>query len=377
MKKTFLFSILTAAFLLFSTVGCKKEVMDGGAPAPAGGGGGKPNLTITTVNGPANDPCGGFKWQVIFTLNNPSPKGGWIVQEIEYDQVVIQCPNTEIINKKVHYWEAWQVAPGTNGDAERLAGKYTYDDQYSSPNFPDTRGHTSITGKVKFFEGLDLPASFKKNNDSTYAGGLPATTGKPDFWNTDNAADHNLSISWNCCNGNTDWAMTHTPDDVVVPEHALPGDITTLDPSGKLITALPTWIYSSYPATSVQLVNVAKQLQMTTTPATLHNTLVNYEKTFAHASDYVEQMSKVYLVLRVMYQLPQEMNSSNAKVFGGFIHPSIGSSSAFNMSWPISATQSPQGWQVSISGYRGYMTRAYDAAAELDYFNSNFPKRNL
>ena len=170
--------------------------------------------------------------------------------------------------------------------------------------------------------------------------------------------------------------MTHTPDDVV-NDHALPGDIATLDPSGRLIAALPTWTFNSYPITSAQLVNVAKQLQMTTTPATLHNSLVNYEKTFAHASDYIEQMSKVYLVLRVMYQLPQEINSSNAKVFGGWIHPSVGNNSGFNMSWPVSATQSPSGLQVSIQGYLGYMTRAYDAAAELDYFNSNFPKRNL
>ncbi len=373
MKKTFLFSVLTAAFLLFSTVGCKKEGMD--APPAGAGGGGKPNLTIKTVNGPKKDPCGGFTWQVIFTLNNPSPKGGWIVQEIDYERVVIECPDNQIINEKVHYWEAWHVAAGAAGDEERLAGKFTYDDQFSSPDFPNTRGHTTITGKVKFFEGLELPATFKKNNDSTYAGGLPATTGKPAFWNTDNTADHNLSILWNCCNNQTINAMTHTPDDVAT-DHALPGDISTLDPSGKMIAMLPAWTYSSYPATSMQLVNVAKQLQLTTTPATLHNSLVNYQNTFANASDYVEQMSKVYLVLRVMYQLPQQMSSNNAKVFGGWIHPSTGSAS-FNMSWPISATQSASGWQVSISGYRGYMTRGYDAAAELDYFNSNFQKRNL
>lgn len=375
MKKSFLFSVITAIFLLFSTVGCKKEGLD--AVPAVGAGVGKPNLTITTVNGPKKDPCGGFKWQVIFTLNNPSAKGGWIVQEIEFDQLVIQCPNTEIINRKVHYWEAWQVAAGTSGDVDRLAGKYNYDDQFSSPNFPDTRGHTTITGKVQFFEGLILPANFIKNNPAAFAGGLPATTVAPAFWNTDNAADHNLSIVWNCCDGKTDGAMTHTPDDAVVPEHLLPGDIATLDPSGRLIAMLPTWNYSSYPTTSIQLVNVAKQLQMSTTPATLHNTLVNYEKTFANASDYVEQMAKVYLLLRVMYQLPQGTNSSNAKVFGGFIHPSIGSGTAFNMAWPITATQSSQGWQVSFSGYTGYMTRGYDAAAELDYFNANFQRRNL
>lgn len=374
MKKTFLFSVLTAAFLLFSTVGCKKEGLDnGGAPAA---GGNKPNLTIETVSGPDKEDCGGFKWRVKFTLNNASAKGGWIIQKITYDQVVIKCPDAPFINKKITYWEAWRVSPGAKGDSERLAGKYTYDDQFSSPNYPDTRGTTTITGNVKFFEGLELPANFKRGNDSTYAGGLPATTGKPDFWTEDNTAAHNLTYGWNCCDAAGIHLLTTTPSQPRVVENVIP-DTSRLDYTGKLIYRVRTWDYVTIPTTSQDLVNIARQVQNTTTPATLHNALVNYENVFAGTSDYVAQMSKVYLMLRVMYQLPQEMNSSNARTFGGWIHPNIGTGNSYNMSWPVSATQSPSGWQVGVANYMGFIGRGYNAAAELDYFNNNFPKRNL
>jgi len=121
MKKSLIVKLFTAAILFFATIGCKKEGLENnGAPA---GGGGKANLTIETVSGPDKEPCGGFKWQVKFNLNNPSPKGGWIVQKVTFERNVIKCPNTAFINDKVTYWEAWRVAAGTSGDSERLAGK--------------------------------------------------------------------------------------------------------------------------------------------------------------------------------------------------------------------------------------------------------------
>lgn len=369
MKKTFLFKIITAAFLLFSTVSCEKE----GLEPIAGGGGGKANLTIETVSGPDKEDCGGFNWKVKFNLNEASAKGGWIVQKITYDQVVIKCPSTEFINKKITYWEAWEVAAGAKGDKERLAGKFTFDDQYSSPNYPDTRGSTNITGEVKFFEGTALPASFKKGNKDTYAGDLPATTEKPDFWDAANTAAHNLSFIWNCCVANGINLLTTTP----TQPKSIPvtkGDSNKLDYTGKLIYRLKAWDYAT---TSTELVNTARQVQQTTNPSSLRNSLVNYENTFAGTGEYVAQMSKVYLLLRVMYQLPQSMNSSNAKTFGGWIHPSIANGSTYNMSWPVSVTQSPNGIMVMIDKYRGFIGRGYNAAAELDYFNTNFDRRNL
>ena len=377
MKKSFLFKILTAAVLLFSTISCKKDGLEQMAP-PAGGGGGvkAPNLTITTVKGPNTEACGGFLWQVKFTLNKPSAKGGWIVQKITYDQVVIKCPNAPFINKKITYYEAWRVTAGTSGDSERLAGKFNFDDQYSSPNYPDTKGSTTITGKVAFFEDLQLPAAFKKNNPDTYAGGLPSTTDKPDFWTEENAADHNLSYAWNCCEAGHVPVLVTTPNDPKPVVH-IPGDTSRLDFTGKLIAKIPSWLNGYPPTAAMQLVNIARQVQNSTNPQSLHNSLVNYESLFAHASDYDEQMSKVYLMLRVMYQLPQQIDKSNAKTFGGWIHPSVTTGSIYNMAWPVVATQSQSGWQVSVSEFTGFIGRGYNAAAELDYFNASFPKRNL
>ena len=381
MKKTFLFTILTAAFFLFASIGCKKTDLNDVPVINNGGGGGgaanNPNLTIETVSGPDKEPCGGFKWQVKFNLNNPSPKGGWIVQKITFDQLVIKCPDAPYINKKITYWEAWRVAPGTSGDSERLAGKFNYDDQFSQGNFPNTKGTTSITGQVQFFEGLELPASFKKNNRDTYAGGLPATTDKPDFWNTNNAADHNLSYSWNCCDPAGIPILVFTPNQPK-PGVVIPADTSRLDYTGKMIIKIPSWIgwYNST-STSTQLVNIARQVQYSTSPAALQNSLVNFEKLFAGTSDYDAQMSKVYLMLRVMYQLPQETQNTNIKTFGGWIHPCIGSGPLYNLSWPVYVTQSPSGFQVNVSDFTGFIGRGYNAAEELHYFDTNFQRRNL
>jgi hypothetical protein len=69
--------------------------------------------------------------------------------------------------------------------------------------------------------------------------------------------------------------------------------------------------------------------------------------------------------------------NGNAKTFGGWIHPSIGKGTAYNMSWPVSATASPSGVQVAVDAYTGFLGRTYNAAAEMNYFNTNFQKRNL
>jgi hypothetical protein len=370
MKKTFLFTIIAAVVLLFSTAGCEKE-----GPAPVAGGGGA-NLTIETVSGPDTEECGGFNWKVKFNLNDASAKGGWIVQKITYARNVIKCPDQQFLNDNITYWEAWEVAAGAKGDKERLAGKYTFDDQYSSPNFPDTRGNTTITGEVKFFEGIALPAAFKKGNKDTYAGDLPATTAKPDFWDAANTAAHNLSYIWNCCTNPKTSKLTVTPDSKKIAA-VIPADTTKLDNTGKLIYKIPAWTNGYYTTTSLQLLNIARQVQNSTSAASLANSLLVYENTFAGTTDYVEHMSKVYLLLRVLYQLPQEMNSSNAKTFGGWIHPGIGKGSAFNMSWPVTASTNPSGIQVNVDFFSGFLGRGYNAAAELNYFNNSFPKRNL
>ena len=157
MKRKMFFLIFAAFFFLFNILSCKKDIQEAKNPALSSGTSaqkGKANLSIETVSGPDKEPCGGFIWKVKFNLNNASVKGGWVVQKVIYDQLVINCPNLPFINIKKTYYEAWRVSPGALGDSERLSGKFNFDDQFSSKNFPDTKGKTSITGVVKFFENL-------------------------------------------------------------------------------------------------------------------------------------------------------------------------------------------------------------------------------
>jgi hypothetical protein len=368
MKKTFLFSIITAAFLLFSTVGCKKEGIEVQVAN-------KPNLTIENVAGPDIMDCGGFTWDVKFNLNEASKAGGWIVQKVNYKRNIINCPNVAFINNDITYWEAWRVTAGAKGDSDRLAGAYNFDDRYSSPNFPDTKGNTTITGEVRFFEGLNLPAGFVKNNNATFAGGLPATTAKPDFWDSKDAADHNLDFVWNCCTnpGTRNLKTTAGPRKTTV---YIPIDTARLNDIGRKIYRLLSWTNMYYNSASAELLNTARQIKNTTTPSSLRNSLLIYENACKGTTDYVENMSKVYLLLRVLYQLPQEMNSSNVKTFGGWIHPSVGKS-YYNLAWPVLVNQTNNGITINVDKYQGFLGRGYDAAAELDYFNANFPKRNL
>ena len=368
MKKTFLFTVLTTALLLFTGVGCKKEGIEIKIPN-------KPNLTIENVAGPDIEDCGGFIWDVKFNLNEASKGGGWIVQKINYKRIVINCPNLPFLNNDITYWEAWRVTAGAKGDSDRLAGAFNYDDRFSSPNFPDSKGNTTITGEVRFFEGLNLPAGFVKNNNATYAGGLPATINKPDFWDSKDAADHNLDFVWNCCT-NPGTRSLKTSAGPKVTTVTIPLDLSKLDEVGKKIARLFAWTNGYYSTASAELLNTARQVQNTTSPSSLRNSLVIYENACRSTTEYAEHMSKVYLLLRVLYQLPQEMSSNNAKTFGGWIHPSIGKSS-FNMSWPVSVNQSPSGIIINVDKYQGFLGRGYNAAAELDYFNQNFQRRNL
>jgi hypothetical protein len=143
--------------------------------------------------------CGGFEWKVNFTLAAPSQKGGWIVQQIISNDKIYNCDGTVAKNVTTTYWEAWEVAPGQSIPKSRANGTYNYDDDYFEKDHGCTKGNIEIDGKVKFFEGLALPATFKMNNPATMAGSLPSTTEVPAFWNNDATVSHKLSTTWNCC----------------------------------------------------------------------------------------------------------------------------------------------------------------------------------
>ncbi len=86
--------------------------------------------------------------------------------------------------------------------------------------------------------------------------------------------------------------------------------------------------------------------------------------------------SALYLFFRVIFQLPSDSPRDKAKVFGGWIHPSIPSVgeeiSNFNLSWPVMIKNNQE---IIVQRFTGYFGKGYDAIGEYDYFIDNFDFR--
>jgi hypothetical protein len=89
--------------------------------------------------------------------------GGWIVQNVTM---------TDASGKQTTMWEGWQVPADS---------QYTkYYPRKMDDTFMAAKGST-IHAVARFYEGLQLPSSFKPNNPETHAGILPSTTVKPNL----------------------------------------------------------------------------------------------------------------------------------------------------------------------------------------------------
>ncbi len=370
--KTLLLKFSTLFLLIFLLPACERD-QEEPAPAPP-----KPSLSIETVKGPEKKDCGAFEWRVRFKLKDADDKKGWVVQKITFTKKIDNCDNSNNTNETISFWEAWQVLIPRNTDSLWYLGNGTYDDMYRSGSHPNTKGEKDIKGQVKFFTDQDLPNTFKKNNPDTYAGGLPSTKEKPAFWDDTDALNHNLNTTWVCCDATKTATLTTNPV-VDNPVNGKEPDRTQLDPIGQLIDeAIPAWTDGYGVVESNQLRMVA--LELASVPAgQLQASIDTYTQVFAGTNPEIEAMSKVYLLLRALYNLPQNASRDMVKVFGGWIHPSIENpGSGFNLSWPVTATGSGPSAQILVTGqFDGYLGRAYDAPGELLYFNGNFPRRTF
>jgi RHS repeat-associated protein len=109
-------------------------------------------------------------WQIQWTLSEPSPAGGWIVQ-----QNTITLPD----GSQTTYWEAWQVAPNATETTQAAAmsgsGQVPVDDTFDvEPASANVHFHAS----ARFYEGLKLPCDFVPHSNP-YAQALPATSTNP------------------------------------------------------------------------------------------------------------------------------------------------------------------------------------------------------
>jgi hypothetical protein len=86
---------------------------------------------------------------------------------------------------------------------------------------------------------------------------------------------------------------------------------------------------------------------------------------------HLDRASGLYLFLRIVFDLPRACPRVKARVFGGWLHPSIGDGGAeFDLSWPVEE-EGDRG-AVKVARCLGYSGKGYDAIGEYDYFTNNF-----
>lgn len=330
----------------------------------------KPAIKIETVRGPEANPvedCGGFSWDVTYTLDEASPKGGWFVQKVIFKTDHDPCKDPKV-SVEVTYWEAWEVKAGKKIENERDQGNYDYDDRYWMPDRPNHKGVNSITGELNFFEGLTLPDDFKANNPKTYAGGLRATTTKPAFWKDKNNLDHSITVTWNCCDTTGKTKKITSVPEVPVNKPAPEPTSSTFNPLAQEILKITPWTDDYTEKDQMILKEVSNNLAFT--PA--ENLSISFQQilnAFVGTNVETQELSKIYLFLRAIYNLPT-LPIDNAKVFGGWIHPDV-NSAIFNLSYPVNI-------DVEVAGpFSGFIGREYDPIAELEYFEKNFPRRGV
>lgn len=102
-----------------------------------------------------------------------------------------------------------------------------------------------------------------------------------------------------------------------------------------------------------------------------------YSKKYCFPKLDLERASGLYLLFRVLFELPPDgMDRAKVSAFGGWLHPSIGESGPYRISWPVEAAVEQGRVVVTIDRFTGYSGKGYDAAAEFDFLRANFTFRD-
>lgn len=173
--------------------------------------------------------CGGRNVQWIFSLDKPAPEDGYIVQQIDRNEFVANCPDLAMGPPAPlpTFWEAWFVKKGDKLDW--LAATMPFTDGNTRPARPRTNGRDGALGKVKFFTkattgdlGRDnvAPTDPKSNwgpGKVPNSGALPSTASEPSWWSgtpAEGPAVRNVVASWDCCDAD---AKKHSFDLTTTP----------------------------------------------------------------------------------------------------------------------------------------------------------------
>ena len=145
----------------------------------------------------------------------------------------------------------------------------------------------------------------------------------------------------------------------------------------QLIRQIPEWTIDYDKEKAAKLLNIAVKLSLLPDQELRRSTEAFVKK--VHSTTYeLEELSKLYLLFRVLYELPAREERNKVKVFGGWTHPDIDNQGpTFNLSWPVSVNQSLSPTEIEVAKFKGYKGRPYDALGEFDFFVANFSRRKF
>ena len=106
-------------------------------------------------------------WQ----LAHPSPKGGYIVEQVTRNIVGTRADGSPVTPGHVQYWQAWLVPAGQNAPEDAT-------EVFSDALFAGGAGEDNVTAVARFYEALALPSTFAVGN-SAFADKLLSATVDP------------------------------------------------------------------------------------------------------------------------------------------------------------------------------------------------------
>lgn len=327
-------------------------------------------VKIINVQGPIKYNCGGFFWSVKYELDVAAPKKGFIVQQITETRDIKDCNGKQIGKDPKPYWEAWSVDSGSKTCTPAVGG---VNDIYSEPSHPNTKGKIVIDGKLAFFAMNNLPPSFKPGNPPS-AGILLSDTNKPAFWTPAaeaGATSHNLTITWDCCNGNSTCDLTTDPNLPVITINKYTYECSAV-PTANLIRRIPAWTQGYDAAKQAAFDNIISQLKLYSDNDLLSGIQCLVNNTNMSGERYLDEMSKIYLAIRALYNVPDALPANGAHVYGGWRREAGESPEIYRPLWPM---QRMANGRVVVSGaYMGYMGVGYDAVGEFNDFRTHYPR---
>lgn len=142
-----------------------------------------------------------------------------------------------------------------------------------------------------------------------------------------------------------------------------------------LVEDLPPWTRVAYGSTEIARLNLIVDKLRDYSLSELEAAIVFLYEDPSVTKGILEQDSKTFLILRVLFDVPSSTSLADAKSFGGWIRPELGQDpppSTINMLWPVAISGDHA---VSVSNFMGYLGDSYDAVGEFMYFKDKYGLR--